>query len=215
MAIIEKKEFGTFTLQTRTSTYQMKVDRHGVLLHTYYGAKTDESDYSYLIMPADRGYSGQPGDLGNDRTYSLDFYPQEYPVYGDGDYRITGLKANLEGQVPALDLRYHSSRIMDGKYRLEGLPALFAGDGEKGISTLGIVLKDRYQELYVHLFYGVYEEEDVITRAAVIENHTGKTVELKRVMSACVDFAEGGFDLIHFYGKHAMEPLQVLKHQYT
>ena len=54
MAIIEKKESGTFTLQTRTSTYQMKVDRHGVLLHTYYGAKTDESDYSYLIMPADQ-----------------------------------------------------------------------------------------------------------------------------------------------------------------
>lgn len=205
MAIIEKKESGTFTLQTRTSTYQMKVDRHGVLLHTYYGAKTDESDYSYLIMPADRGYSGQPGDLGNDRTYSLDFYPQEYPVYGDGDYRITGLKANLEGQVPALDLRYHSSRIMDGKYRLEGLPAMFAGAGEEGISTLEIVLKDRYEELYVHLLYGVYEKEDVITRAAVIENRTGKTVKLKRVMSACVDFAEGGFDLIHFYGKHAME----------
>ena len=96
MAIIYQKETGCFTLQTDTSTYQMKVDSHGVLLHTYYGAKTDETDYSYLIVDGDRGFSGQPGDEKTDRTYSLDCRPQEYPVYGDGDYRLTGLKANVE-----------------------------------------------------------------------------------------------------------------------
>ena len=153
MAIIYQKESGLFTLQTRTGTYQMKADSHGVLLHTYYGAKTDESDYSYLIMPADRGYSGQPGDLGNERTYSLDFYPQEYSVHGSGDYRITGIKAGFQGQVPVLDLRYYDSRITKGKYRLEGLPSMFADGSEDGVSTLEVILKDRYEEFYGKRFF--------------------------------------------------------------
>ena len=33
-----------FTLCTKNSMYQMKADEHGVLLHTYYGKRTD---YSY------------------------------------------------------------------------------------------------------------------------------------------------------------------------
>lgn len=203
MAISYRKETESFTLQTKTSTYQMKVDSHGVLLHTYYGAKTDETDYSYLIVNGDRGFSGQPGDEKEDRTYSLDCCPQEYPVYGNGDYRLTGLKANVEGQMPALDLRYAGHSILDGKYGLEGLPAMFAGKEEA--KTLEIVLKDVYEEIYVRLLYGVYEDADVITRAAVIENRTGKNVYLRKVMSACTDFMEDGFELIHFYGKHAME----------
>lgn len=39
MAIIVKDNL--FTLQTQNSTYQMKVDCHGVLLHTYYGKQID------------------------------------------------------------------------------------------------------------------------------------------------------------------------------
>ena len=47
MAIIIKDN--VFTLQTDNSTYQMKADSKGILLHTYYGSKTDETDYSYEV----------------------------------------------------------------------------------------------------------------------------------------------------------------------
>ena len=77
MAIIYSEQTKTFTIHTEKSTYQMKVDQHGMLLHTYFGAPTDESDYSYLIVPEDRGFCGQPADAGKDRTYSMDFYPLE------------------------------------------------------------------------------------------------------------------------------------------
>ena len=53
MAILFDSKAKTFTLQTKKSTYQMKIDEQGVLLHTYFGAGTDESDYSYLIVPDD------------------------------------------------------------------------------------------------------------------------------------------------------------------
>ena len=202
MALKFNSQNKTFTIHTTKSTYQMKVDEMGVLLHTYFGALSDDSDYSYLIAPADHGFCGQPAGAGNDRTYSMDYYPLEYPVYGNGDYRIKCMKANLEGQVPALDLRFHSYKISDGKYGLSGLPAMF---GDEESETLEIVLKDLYEEIYVHLFYGVFEKKNIITRAAVIENQSTKPLNIKRAMSMGLDFSDSQLELIHFYGKHECE----------
>lgn len=204
MAVRFDEKKNLFTLQTLESTYQMKVDDHGVLLHTYYGAPADETDFSYLIGPEDRGFSGQPGDEKKDRTYSMDYYPLEYPVQGNGDFRVKALKAGFEGEVPALDLRFVSYELEKGKYSLPGLPALFEAEAGE-VETLKITLKDRLEEIYVTLFYGVFEKKNVITRAASIENRSGKNVTLKRALSLGLDFIEGDMDLIHFYGKHAGE----------
>ena len=204
MAVRFDEKKNLFTLQTLDSTYQMKVDDHGVLLHTYYGAPADETDFSYLIGPEDRGFSGQPGDEKKDRTYSMDYYPLEYPVQGNGDFRVKALKAGVEGEVPALDLRFVSYELEKGKYSLPGLPVLFEAEAGE-VETLKITLKDRLEEIYVTLFYGVFEKKNVITRAASIENRSGKNVTLKRALSLGLDFMEGDMDLIHFYGKHAGE----------
>lgn len=204
MAVRFDEKKNLFTLQTLDSTYQMKVDDHGVLLHTYYGAPADETDFSYLIGPEDRGFSGQPGDEKKDRTYSMDYYPLEYPVQGNGDFRVKALKAGFEGEVPALDLRFVSYELEKGKYSLPGLPALFEAEAGE-VETLKITLKDRLEEIYVTLFYGVFEKKNVITRAVSIENRSGKNITLKRALSLGLDFMEGDMDLIHFYGKHAGE----------
>lgn len=203
MAILYNEHTKTFTLQMAKSTYQMKVDPHGVLLHTYYGASADESDFSYLIVPEDHGFCAQPGDV-NDRTYSMDYYPLEYAVYGNGDFRVPAMKAGRAGAVPALDLRYVSHQIYDGKYALPQLPAMFAGQAG-GAQTLEITLKDLYEEIYVKLFYGVFAEKNVITRAVAVENRGTAPVELKRVMSMSVDFPDEELELLHFYGKHTGE----------
>ena len=204
MAVRFDEKKNLFTLQTLDSTYQMKVDDHGVLLHTYYGAAADETDFSYLIGPEDRGFSGQPGDEKKNRTYSMDYYPLEYPVQGNGDFRVKALKAGFEGEVPALDLRFVSYEQGKGKYSLPGLPALFEAEAEEA-ETLKITLKDWVEEIYVTLFYGIFEKKNIITRAASIENRSGKNVVLKRTLSLGLDFLEGDMDLIHFYGKHAGE----------
>ena len=53
MAILLDSENNVFTLQTNHSMYQMKADRYGVLLHTWFGEKGKNFDYSYLITYAD------------------------------------------------------------------------------------------------------------------------------------------------------------------
>ena len=56
MSIVLSEKESLFTLYTKTSMYQMKVDDYGVLLHTYYGKKTENFDYSYLIQRRDHGF---------------------------------------------------------------------------------------------------------------------------------------------------------------
>ena len=114
----------------------MKADRYGVLLHTWFGMKGSGSafDYSYRIAYADRGFSGNPYDAGEDRTYSLDALPQEFPTYGSGDYRSTALKVRYPDGTFACELRYLKYEILEGKYSLPGLPAIY--DTLPGVSTI-------------------------------------------------------------------------------
>ena len=62
----------TLTLSTQSTTYQMKADEKGVLLHTYYGPRLRGDDLSFRICREDRGFSPNPYEADRDRTYSLD-----------------------------------------------------------------------------------------------------------------------------------------------
>lgn len=204
MAIIIDEQKKLFTLQTKSSTYQMKADKYGTLLHTYYGAKITPFDMSYLIVNGDHGFSGNPYRAGNERTYSPDTLPQEYSCYGSGDFRPSALKIRRADGSASTELVYDSYQTEDGKYSLEGLPALYLNEGEQA-QTLIITLKDESDTVRVHLYYGVMEEADIITRAAVIENTGSQPFHLERAMSLNLDFLSGSRDLITFHGKHAME----------
>ena len=68
MSIIFDDQKLTFTLHTINSTYQMQVDPYGFLLHLYYGRKTDGC-MDYLLTYSDRGFSGNPYDVGSNRMY--------------------------------------------------------------------------------------------------------------------------------------------------
>lgn len=114
MAILYQEEQRLFTIHTIQSTYQMKVDRFGYLLHLYYGDRS-EGSMEYLLTYADRGFSGNPYEAGEDRTYSLDALPQEYPVLGTGDYRSTALQVRQADGSMSCDLRYCSHVIKQGK----------------------------------------------------------------------------------------------------
>ena len=204
MSIVLNEQQSLFTLCTKTSMYQMKTDQYGVLLHTYYGKKTEIFDYSYLIQRRDHGFSGSPYQAGNDRTYSLDTLPQEYSCFGSGDYRQSALSVRYQTGARALELRYEGFEILEGKYRIPGLPSIYAEDGNRA-DTLVITMKDDVEDVCVKLYYGVLENLDLITRAVCVENRGAAPVFLERVMSMCLDKPYGNYDWITFYGKHEME----------
>jgi alpha-galactosidase len=202
MSIRYKEDNRIFSLETEHTTYQMQVDKLGVLLHLYYGARI-EGDMDYLLTSYDRGFSGNPYDAGLDRTYSLDALPQEYPSFGTGDYRNTALLIQNADGSESCDLRYVRHEIRKGKYSLEGLPAVSASEEEA--ETLEIVLEDSVSLVQVHLYFGVLEQEDIITRSAEIVNLGGNEIVVEKAASACLDFLSGNYDMISFYGRHTME----------
>lgn len=202
MAIHFQKENRIFTLQTTHTTYQMKVDDFGFLLHLYYGGKT-EGNMDYLLTYYDRGFSGNPYDAENDRTYSMDVLPQEYPEMGTGDYRSSALSFQNEDGLECCDLRYVSHEIRPGKYGLKGLPAVYAEEEEA--DTLEILLCDKVSRVEVRLLYGVLEKEDIITRSVKITNQGEGRITIEKAASACLDFLTGNYEMISFYGRHAME----------
>lgn len=204
MSIIFDEKNKTFTLQTKNTTYQFKIGDYGVLLHLYYGKRVDGQNMAYLLCPADRGFSGNPNDAGDNRSFSLDTLPQEYPSCGVGDYRISPIGVVHGDGSYAADLRFDGYEIQKGKYSVQGMPALYE-DVPDETQTLEVRMSDKATGLAVTLFYGVFEEKDVITRAAVITNNTGGTLRLTKALSLSLDLMYGDWDLVHFYGKHAME----------
>jgi len=230
MPILMDEQNRIFTIHTKHSTCQMAVGQYGHLLHVYYGkripacdmAATDINinnrtdagssnvdgavDLRYLLTYYDRGFSGNPNDAGIDRTYSLDALPQEYPCFGTGDFRSTALQIRNADGVSSCDLRYQSARILDGKYGIPGLPAVYVDSASSASAqTLEIVLEDRVLGVEVTLLYGVLSDSEVITRAARIRNCGREKVYIEKAASCCVDFLYGDFDLIHFHGRHGME----------
>lgn len=204
MAILLDSTNTLFTLQTNHMMYQMKKDRYGVLLHTFFGKRGSVFDYSYLITYADRGFSGNPYDTGDERTYSLDALPQEYPTYGSGDYRSSALKVRYADGSFACELKFKDFEVREGKYSLPVMPALYETEHVKA-DTLIITLEDTRHLFFVHLYYGVMEKLDMITRAVCIENHSDTDICLENVQSACIDYLYGDFDIHTFYGRHVKE----------
>ena len=202
MAITFNETTRIFTLTTAHTTYQMQADAQGYLLHLYYGART-AGEMDYLLNYGDRGFSGNPNSAGNDRTYSLDALPQEYPSLGTGDFRNYALNIENADGSQCCNPVYITHEIAAGKYTLKGLPFVRAEENEA--ETLKIILEDPVTKVELHLLYGVLEKEDIITRSVIIKNVGKAPVTVKKAQSACLDFLHGDYDLIKFHGRHAME----------
>nr|WP_317402023.1 alpha-galactosidase [uncultured Gemmiger sp.] len=193
----------TFTLQTVHTTYQMRVDERGRLLHLYYGRSIGQGDLGALYPPADHGFSPNYYTCRNQRGISPDTLPQEYTGCNVGDFRLSCLVVRDESGAAGADFLYDSHTIVPGKYTLEGLPC--AHDEGSEAETLCIRMKDPVTGLQLELLYGVFAKQDMLTRAVRLTN-TGKgTLRLEKAASLCLDLPFGNWDLIHFHGRHAME----------
>ena len=226
MAIQISKNGRLMTLQTKDSSYQMLADEKGVLLHLYYGSRIDAEDVSDLILRSDVGFSGNPEEAGCDRTYSLDTLPQEVASSGVGDYREDSVRLMHADGSCAADFRFESSEVVSGAYSIPGLPALYdtksckddenrndQADGKAHATnethtaseTLVVRMKEKASGAILTLYYGVWEEENVITRTASLTNTGNTPIYIEKLLSCSIDMMNRDLDLVSFAGRHAME----------
>ena len=203
MSISYNEKTRQLILETENTAYQMKIDETGYLKHLYYGRKLGQNDMTYPFRIYDRGFSGNPYDMRDNRAYSLDSMPQEYTSYGVGDFRINTITASYSDGSRCAEYRYVSHEIAEGKYTIPGLPYVYENGGK--VQTLTVILADTASNIRVKLYYGVFEELDVITRTAEIINAGEETVWLRKASSVCLELPFGKWDMIHFHGRHCME----------
>ena len=204
MAIVYNENSRTFLLHTKNTTYGMKISRYGNLLHLYYGQRIPDENLDYLIQLHDRGFSPNPNEAGNDRTFSLDFLNQEFSTDGKGDYRSPSIQVVNPDGSRIFSGKVKDHRIFPGKYTLSGMPSLSFQEGEAG-ESLEIRLLDQESQGEAVLCYCVFEDKDVITRTVRFENHSDKPLRLERLMSMTLDLNAGAYDMITFPGRHLME----------
>ena len=97
----------------------------------------------------------------------------------------------------AADFRFDSFEILDHSYAIPGMPALYDTEKEKG-ETFVITMTEKASDIVLKLFYGVFENENVITRAARLENHGETAIELEKMLSFSMDLMYENYEMIYF-----------------
>jgi alpha-galactosidase len=194
----------TFHLQAKDTSYVMEILHEGYLVHLYWGRKINTYRHSNFLQFLDRGFSGNPYQHKDDRTFSLDTLPQEYPQYGNTDFRKPAYQIQLENGSTITDLRYQTHSIFKGKAPLEGLPATYT-ESDNEAETLEITMEDSLIGLKVILSYTVFEQFNVITRSVRFINEGSQSLKLVSAHSLCVDFRDADFEFLHLHGAHVKE----------
>lgn len=202
MAITYEDNNQIFHLETKHTSYIMKVLKGKYLSHVYWGEKIKTPNMDNAQLNRWICFSAMPEE--EDKTYSLDFVCQEYPVGCGTDYRIPAVSALFEDGSRNLKLLYDHYEIVEGKPSLEGLPSTYVEDSAQA-DTLIITLKDSLKNVAVQLSYTVFRQLDVITRSVKIVNEGQETFQLEKVLSASVDYETAEFDLLTLPGAWGRE----------
>jgi alpha-galactosidase len=205
MAIFFNEKTKEFHLQGKTTSYIMKILKNGELGQLYFGKRIKHRDsFEHLFQMDKTGRSMTVNPIEGDVIFSPELLKQEYPAYGKGDFREAAYQI-LQGDGSKItEFEYVSHEIINGKPKLEGLPATYAED-EDETETLVVVLEDRVKKLQIKLLYTIFRDYDAIARSAKFVNKGSEKVFLTRALSGNVDLPDANFDLLHLSGAWARE----------
>lgn len=196
-----------FHLQTKTTSYVLRINDINHLVCEYYGSRLPDFDNSEALKekwPYAYG-SSVIYDENKDKAGSLDLISLEVGSIGKGDYREPSIKIrSADGYV--FDFTYHSHEIRKEIVPLEELPSPRNGDEE-----LIIVLHDDYAKVALELHYVVFVDCDVVARNVVFINNSESSVNLEKIMSLQLDMVNRDFSLLNLYGGWISEAQKTIR----
>ncbi|AGB42387.1 alpha-galactosidase [Halobacteroides halobius DSM 5150] len=198
MGITYQKEEKLFHLQAKNTSYIIKISETEDLYHVYWGKKlnliekTDCTALNPYLGSQDRA------------SFTMDLASKEYPSYGHSDFRQPAYQVQLKNGSRISNLKYKSHEIYRGKKSLDGLPATYVEDDSEA-ETLEVTLVDEVANLRVILSYTTYEDFAVITRSVKFINQGSKELNLKRALSASIDFKNSDYELLQLSGAWTRE----------
>jgi alpha-galactosidase len=195
-----------WVLDTAHTTYCFKVLDTGHLEHLYYGKRIviDRAEEAEALSEK---HTFAPGNTNvydeAHQNYSLEDLRLEMSSYGKGDIREPFVEIiHADGSYTS-DFLYEHAEIREGKEPLETLPSSYEENGS--VEELVVLLRDTNYNLEMELHYGVFEDQDVITRSTRLINTSEETIQLQRLMSTQLDFETSDYVMSTFTGSWARE----------
>ncbi len=214
-----------FLLQTKNTSYMMRILETGHAEHLHYGGSLiSEDKYEKLkseidlpqadkdmlskiaaaIAPKhDFGGGNMNGFSDDFRNVSLEMYGLEAPTFGKGDIRDPLLEVTYANGSTTANFLYYDYEVRKGKRALETLPSSY--DDTDTCQQLVLKLTDKEYSARLDLVYSVFPDCDVITRSAVLYNDADKPLRIERLLSTCVDLYDTGYKFTSFHGRWAYE----------
>lgn len=183
-----------FFLETKNTSYIFKISKEGHLIHLHYGRKIKVSHLAPLEMKLNAGAGSTV--LYKEDSPSMDLLPLEYSFNGKGDYRIMPMEVMMPDGSYVTDFVYDSYEMIDDLFPMKSMPQSLGGKAK----SLAITLKDKLYPIFLKLIYTVYEEEDVITRRAVLSSECEEPLMLYKLMSMNLDLLGEDFKMLSLYG---------------
>ena len=201
--IIYHEKTGIWHLTNDEISYIIDVMENGQIENLYYGKKIhDREDFRHLHE--ETGRSQMSVCVPEPSRLSLHYARQEYPAYGNGDYRSPAFELLQENGSRISEFRYVSHCIISGKPSLSPLPATYVTDDAEA-ETLEILLRDGLTGVELVLSYTIWRDFPVISRHARFMNRGGEKVTLTRAMSACAELNDMDFEMVHLSGAWGRE----------
>ena len=181
----------TFYLSGKECSYIFRINDEGYLEHLYYGKRLSEESLTYLFDGVNNNFSPSYMDWKNSCLNAL---PQEYAIFGRGDYRTPSVLIKMQNGSRITDFRYKTHTILTTKPAISNMPSLRGGE------TLVITLEDAINALELDLYYTLYEELSVVARRSVLRNLGQSPVSVLKLSSFNIDINRADFDCITLHG---------------
>ena len=200
-----------FKLENKNISYVMHVNEYGMLIKLYFGKKI--SDFNLAQIESIQNIYGDTYsyyDIKENKEVSnpkLDPWSllSEVPSNLSHDKRESLVIINHEDNSSLTDFRYVSHNIFKGRPEMKGLPHLKVD--ESNCETLEVILKDIKDEIYLHCYYTILSDLDVIVRHNEVVSKSKNTVHLNRLFSQVLDLPSSDYNLISLHGAYASDKL--------
>ncbi|MDR4945376.1 alpha-galactosidase [Neobacillus cucumis] len=202
MTIEWNEEEKIFHLYNGRVSYMIQLVHGKYLAHVYWGNQIQMMHPSSILQFKGRAFS--PMNEPSDPRFSLDTLPQEFPAFGNGDFRTPAYRLQSPDGSTFTHFVYDSFEIMKGKPLIKGLPMTYV-ENTLEADTLVITMVDSMLGVGMNLYYTIYRDFDIITRSVSIENLGSGDVRIQQCMSMSVDFHDSNWDWLHLQGTWARE----------
>ena len=213
------KKSRIFTLGNKNYSYIFYVNEYDMLIKLYYGKKINDLSEKHLDSINELyGDVYRIYNVKDDKEVCLNehlsnqFMNMEVPPFLSFDKRDALISVTHSDNSSLTDFRYVSHEIISSKPKLDKLPYIRDNGSAE---TLIITLKDFKEEIYLKMYYSVFEDLNVIVRHNEIINKSQKRIDINQAYSLCLDLNTNNFTLTSLYGIYASDRIlekQELKH---